>query len=111
MLLPKLDKQESVFRNEAIFAADVKSITLDNVLVTFFMLMRNNGSRIGLKTRNKFHKIDSLQEYFNVLEKKGQITGASENPEAIESWLRSSLINLVFRGKADKENVALSFCK
>lgn len=106
MLLPKLDKQESVFRNEAIFAADVKSITLDNVLVTFFMLMRNNGSRIGLKTRNKFHKIDSLQEYFNVLEKKGQITGASENPEAIESWLRSSLINLVFRGKADKENVA-----
>ena len=73
MLLPKLDKQESVFRNEAIFAADVKSITLDNVLVTFFMLMRNNGSRIGLKTRNKFHKIDSLQEYFNVLEKKGQI--------------------------------------
>ena len=106
MLLPKLDKQESVFRNEAIFAADVKSITLDNVLVTFFMLMRNNGSRIGLKTRNKFHKIDSLQEYFNVLEKKGYITGASDNPEAIESWLRSSLINLVFRGKADKENVA-----
>ena len=67
MLLPKLDKQESVFRNEAIFAADVKSITLDNVLVTFFMLMRNNGSRIGLKTRNKFHKIDSLQVHPRIL--------------------------------------------
>lgn len=105
MLLPKLDKVESVFRNEAVFAADVKAITLDNVLVTFFMLMRNNGSRIGLKTKNKFHKIESLIDYFNILEKKGYIIGASDNPEAIESWLRSSLVNMVNRGKADKENV------
>ncbi|MCM1177658.1 MAG: hypothetical protein NC335_07940 [Bacteroides sp.] len=106
MLVPKLDKVESVFRNENIFAPDVKAINLDNVLVAAFMLMRNNGSRIKLKLGNKFHTTESLNTYFEVLERKGNIKGASEHPEAVEAWLRSSLINMVFRGKADKENVA-----
>ena len=106
MLVPKLDKVESVFRNEAVFAVDVKVINLDNTLVSAFMLMRNNGSRISLKLKNKFHTTDSLKSYFEVLEKKGYMSGASTYPEAVESWLRSSLINMVFRGKADKENVA-----
>ena len=60
MLVPKLDKVESVFRNEAVFAPDVKAINLDNVLVAAFMLMRNNGSRIKLKLGNKFHTTESL---------------------------------------------------
>lgn len=106
MLVPKLDKVESVFRNESVFAVDVKLINLDNVLVTAFMLMRNNGSRISLKLKNKFHTIESLCQYFEILERKGSIKGASEHQNALEAWLRSSLINLVSRGKADKENVA-----
>lgn len=108
MIKPILDKSEAVFfRNELIFAVDAKVISLDNVLVNLFMLMRNNGSRIGLKLRkNSFHTIDTLKDYFGFLEDRGEIDGARENPAAIESWLRSSLINLVFRGKADKESVA-----
>lgn len=106
MLVPKLDKVESVFRNESVFAADVKAINLDNVLVTTFMLMRNNGSRISLKLKNKFHTTETLRQYFDILERRGFIEGASEHQDALEAWLRSSLINLVFRGKADKENVA-----
>lgn len=105
MLVPKLEKAESVFRNEYVFAADVKAVTLDNVLVIAFLLMRNNGSRIGLKIRNKFHTTESLRQYFDVLERKGYVEGASEHQDAIEAWLRSSLINMVFRGKADKENI------
>lgn len=106
MLVPKLDKVESVFRNESVFAVDVKAINLDNALVTAFMLMRNNGSRISLKLVNKFHTVESLKQYFDVLERKGMVEGASDHQDALDAWLRSSLINMVFRGKADKENVA-----
>lgn len=106
MLVPKLDKVESVFRNESVFAVDVKQINIDNALVTTFLLIRNNGSRISLKLKNKFHTTETLRQYFDILERRGIIEGATEHQDAMEAWLRSSLINMVFRGKADKENVA-----
>lgn len=107
MLTPILDKEESVFRNEKIFAVDYKTITLENVLVNLFMLMRNNGKRIKLKlNRGYFHSIESLHNYFNKLEQTGVITGYSNNKEALETWLRCSLINMVYRGNASKENVS-----
>ena len=48
MQMPIIDKEEKAFREPYIFASDVKAITLDNVLVNLFMLMRNNGARIKL---------------------------------------------------------------
>ena len=106
MQMPIIDKDERVFREPYIFASDVKAITLDNVLVNLFMLMRNNGARIKLMLKTgTFHDIKSLKKYFHVLEDKNEIQGYSENPEAVESWIRSSLVNMVFRGKA-KENIA-----
>lgn len=70
------------------------------------MLMRNNGARIKLMLKSGiFHDIKSLKKYFQILEENHDVIGYSDNPEAIESWLRSSLVNMVFRGKA-KENVA-----
>lgn len=106
MQMPIIDKEEKAFREPYIFASDVKAITLDNVLVNLFMLMRNNGARIKLMLKSgTFHDIKSLKKYFHVLESNNDISGYSENPEAIESWIRSSLVNMVFRGKA-KENVA-----
>lgn len=105
MQMPILDKDERVFRDPYIFASDVKSITLDNVLVNLFMLMRNNGARIKLMLKNAtYHEIKTLKKYFDILEADKDIKGATDNPEAIESWLRSSLVNMVFRGKA-KESV------
>ena len=106
MQMPIIDKEEKAFREPYIFASDVKAITLDNVLVNLFMLMRNNGARIKLMLKTgTFHDIKSLKKYFHVLEGNGEIHGYSDYPEAIESWIRSSLVNMVFRGKA-KENVA-----
>lgn len=105
MKMPILDKDERVFREPYIFAPDVKAITLDNVLVNLFMLMRNNGARIKLMLKSgTFHEIKSLKKYFQELEKRDDIVGASDNSEALESWLRSSLVNMVYRGKA-KENI------
>lgn len=107
MQTPILDKEESVFRNEKIFAVDFKTITLDNVLVNLFMLMRNNGKRIKLKlSKGYFHSIDNLHNYFNKLEQSGVLSGYSENKNAIETWMRTCLVNMVFRGNASKENVS-----
>lgn len=106
MQMPIIDKEERVFRDPYIFAPDVKAITLDNVLVNFFILMRNNGARIKLRLKTgTFHEVKSLKKYFQVLEENNAVQGGSENPEAIESWIRSSLVNMVYRGKA-KENIA-----
>lgn len=106
MQMPLIDKDEKTFREPYIFACDMKAITLDNVLVNLFMLMRNNGARIKLMLKTgTFHDIKSLKKYFHILEDNGEVQGYSDNPEAIESWIRSSLVNMVFRGKA-KENVA-----
>lgn len=105
MKMPILDKEERVFRDPYIFAPDVKAINLDNVLVNLFMLMRNNGARIKLMLKSgTFHEIKSLRKYFQVLEENNDVAGFTENPEAMESWLRSSLVNMVYRGKA-KENI------
>lgn len=107
MLTPILDKEESVFRNEKIFAADFKTITLEHVLVNLFMLIRNKGKRIKPKlTKGYFHNIDNLHNYFKKLEQAGALSGYSENKDAIEIWMRSSLVNMVFRGNASKENVS-----
>ena len=57
MQMPILDKDERVFRDPYIFAADLKSVTLDNVLVNLFILMRNNGARIKLRLKQgTFHE-------------------------------------------------------
>lgn len=108
MKLPVLSKEERVFREPVVFAADLKAINLDNVLVNLFMLMRNNGARIKLRLSRSanFHDIHSIMDrYFKSLEKRNEFLGFSDFPEAAESWLRSSLVNMVFRGKA-KENVS-----
>ena len=63
MQMPILDKDERVFRDPYIFAADLKSVTLDNVLVNLFILMRNNGARIKLRLKQgTFHEIKSLKK-------------------------------------------------
>ncbi len=66
MKMPILSRDERVFREPSIFAVDMKAVTLDNVLVNLFMLMRNNGARIKLKlARNAtFHDITSLKEKY-----------------------------------------------
>lgn len=108
MKLPILSKEERVFREPSVFAVDMKAVNLDNVLVNLFMLMRNNGARIKLRLARSatFHDINSvIEKYFKALEKRNEFQGFTDFPEAAESWLRSSLVNMVFRGKA-KENVS-----
>ena len=101
----RLDKNEAVFRNELVLAADAKSVNLDNTLTNLFMLLRNNGARINMRVKRE-HTFVSMVEYLEVLEKKGSIIGLSEHKEVAEDWLRCNLVNLVFRGNIVKEKIS-----
>ena len=101
----RLDKNEAIFRNELILAADAKSVNLDNTLTNLFMLIRNNGARINMRVKRE-HTFQSLIEYMENLETHGNITGLSEHKDAAEDWLRCNLVNLVFRGNIVKEKIS-----
>lgn len=101
----RLDKNEAVFRNELVLAADAKSVNLDNTLTNLFMLIRNNGARINMRIK-KEHTFESMVDYLVNLEKEGGIIGLTENKEAAEDWLRCNLVNLVYRGNVVKEKIS-----
>ena len=101
----RLDKNESVFRNELVFAADAKLVPLDNTLTNLFMLMRNNGGRVNVKVKTE-HTFETLLSYLSNLEKRGSIIGLTGNEEAAKDWLRCNLVNLVHRGNVVKEKIS-----
>lgn len=105
----KLNKDESVFRNELIFTPDAKLINIDNTLVNLFMLLKHNGIRPSQRTRrgeNVFISLERLQMIFGKLEEDGELQGFKENPQAVELWMRTNLVNLVNRGNTDKEEIS-----
>lgn len=103
----KLNREESLFRNELVFTADAKAVNIDNILVNLFMLLKHNGIRPRQRARsNAFIEIDTLKKVFSKLEDEGSIKGFKDNPEAAELWMRSNLVNMVFRGNVDKEKIS-----
>ena len=105
----KLNKEESLFRNELIFTADAKAVKIDNTFVNLFMLLKHNGIRPKQRARsgkNIFIEIDSLKKSFKKLEEEGVLKGYSENPDAVEPWIRSNLVNMVYRGNIDREKIS-----
>ena len=106
----KLNKDESVFRNELIFTADAKAINIDNTLVNLFMLLKHDGIRPKQRNRagdNAIIEVGVLKKAFKILEEDGSVSGYTENPNAVEIWLRTNLVNMVFRGNLDKEKIYL----
>lgn len=104
----QLNKEESVFRNELIFAVDAKAVNIDNVLVNLFMLLKHNGVRPRQRARagKRIVDVDMLVKGFLSLEKEGAASGFKDNPEAAKLWIRSNLVNMVYRGNLEKEKVS-----
>lgn len=105
----KINQQEAIFRNELIFAADAKAVNVENILLNLFMLLNTNGVRpkqLAVSGSKKEVDIDYVKRIFSVLEDRGEISGFKENPEAVEFWLRCNLLNMVNRGKIDKEKIS-----
>jgi len=103
----KLGKTDSIFRNELIFTVDAKAVNIDNTLVNLFILLQYNGVRPRAR-RDERKRIDfeSLHKIISGLENDGSIEGFKDQPEATNLWLRANLVNLVYRGKSDKEKVS-----
>jgi len=105
----KLNKEESIFRNELIFTVDAKAVNIDNTMVNLFMLLKHNGIRPKQRARageKAFIDIDKMKNVFSKLEKEGLVKGYNEYPEAITLWLRSKLVNMVNRGVVDQEKIS-----
>lgn len=105
----RINQHEAVFRNELIFAADAKAVNVENILLNLFMLLNTNGVRpkqLTIPGSKKEVDIATVKNIFNVLEDKGEVAGFKEHPEAVEYWLRCNLLNMVNRGKAEKEKIS-----
>ena len=105
----KLNQQEAIFRNELIFAADAKAVNVENILLNLFMLLNTNGIRpkqLALSATKKEVDLEAVKNIFKVLEDRGEVVGFKENQEAVEYWLRCNLLNMVNRGKIEKEKIS-----
>lgn len=105
----KINKDESLFRNELIFTADAKAVNIDNIMVNLFMLLKHNGIRPKMRARSgtkSFIELETIKNVFDKLEDDGDIKGFKKYPEAAELWMRSNLVNMVFRGNMDKEKIS-----
>ena len=105
----KLNRTESVFRNDLIFAADAKAVKIDNTILNMCLLLKFNGTRPKARTRRKassFIDMEKLNLVLDHLEDKGSVKGFKENREAAVMWIRTNLVNLVNRGNIEKENIA-----
>lgn len=101
----KLPKTDLLFRNDLLYTIDAKSINIDHTLINLFVLLQNNGQRPHRQRRGKFDK-ERMHKIIEGLETHGLLEGFTGNPEAIDLWLRTGLINLVNRGKLDKEKIS-----
>lgn len=105
----KLHKEDTTMRNELIFAADAKAINIDNAMVNLFMLLNHNGLRPKLRPRDDASAgfdIDRIKKNFFTQDEIGEVTGFKDNPEAVEWWIRSNLVNMVNRGRHDDERIS-----
>ena len=50
--------------------------------------------------------MNSLKQILAELEKQNEVIGATDNPEGVEDWLRSSLLEFANRGNVIKEHVS-----
>lgn len=94
------------FLNKDIFHVDVKMVKLDRVLTNLFAKIYADTKPVTVQHKGDF-TIDDIKNILCALEKnEGCVQGASANIEGVEDWLRSSLLELVFRGNVVKEHVA-----
>ncbi|MBN8685227.1 MAG: hypothetical protein J0L99_21465 [Chitinophagales bacterium] len=106
----KLTKDESVFRNELIYLGDAKAVNVDYTLLNLGLLLRFHGKRPKFRAQRQSYSsvdINSLLKVIQGMEETDKhLEGFIAHQEAAEMWLRANLVNMVYRGNVEKENVA-----
>ena len=104
-MILKLKKGTVPFLNKDLLYVDFKSVKLDRVLTNLFTKMYAGGQPVSLAFRKEY-TIDILKDNLEKLEAQGVLNGVTDNPDGVEDWLRSSLLELVNRGNVIKEHVS-----
>jgi hypothetical protein len=98
----KLDTRNRAFKADEITYLDRKSILLDRMLLRLFRLLRFDGrADVALKKVNV--TLDSLEAL--LVGSPDRFPGFDERPEIARAWLRSDLLEIMNRGKGDREAV------
>lgn len=97
------------FRNPELFNSNIKSVNLDRLLSNLFLRIACNGMEVNLGTKSAI-SIDILYNWIEKMAVAGTVKfndmSDAEAKDAIQDWLRSNLLDFVFRGNTVKENVA-----
>ena len=104
-MILKLKKGTVPFLNKDLLYVDFKSVKLDRVLTNLFTKMYAGGQPVSLAFRKEY-TIDILKDNLEKLEAQDVLNGVTDNPDGVEDWLRSSLLELVNRGNVIKEHVS-----
>jgi hypothetical protein len=106
-MILKLKREAGIpaFFNKDILFIDFKTIKLDRVLTNLFIKMYADGYSISSAFKKEF-TMNSLKKILAELENQKVVIGASDNPEGVEDWLRSSLLDFANRGNVIKERIS-----
>jgi len=99
----KLGKTDQEFRNPLIFTGEAKNIDLDRVLLNLFMLIKYHGAKPSLRTGRKEITINTIVKQLVKREPEGVVKGFSDQEDVVYAWVAANLVDLVFRGKPEKE--------
>jgi hypothetical protein len=102
----KLSQKDQEFRNELIFHVDAKTIDLERTLLNLFMLIKHNGVPPRSRTGRRKVTPEFFVQRLLKIEEDGLAKGFEENKEPLLWWVMTNLLDLVNRGKPDKEAVA-----
>ncbi len=102
----RLKSEDQEFRNPLMFPGDAKTIDLDRVLLNLFILIQHNGVLPRSRTGRKEVTPETFVSRLVSREPEGAVKGFAANEDQVRWWVMSSLVDLVHRGKPEKEAVA-----
>ncbi|MBE2240121.1 MAG: hypothetical protein IAE81_20195, partial [Caldilineaceae bacterium] len=95
-------RAEFEFNNEQICLVIPKHLDLERMLISFYMLLKYDGRRLVPRTGRQEITLQYLSEALT-RQHGDLLSGFVEHNDLVKDWLYSDLVNIVFRGKSDKE--------
>jgi hypothetical protein len=98
----KLDSRHKAFKSDEITYLDRKSILLDRMMLRLFRLLRFDG-RADISLKKVTVTLDSLTQL--LVATPDRFPGFEARPDIAKAWLRSDLLEIMNRGKGEREAV------
>lgn len=97
-------RAEFEFNNESICLVMPKHIDLERMLISFYMLLKYEGRRPVTGSKGSEITIQSLTDVL-ATQHNDVLTGFGAHSALVQDWLYSDLVDIVYRGRPDKERV------